>query len=101
MKCHLNGMQIDEVPKFLVETPSETTHAMQLINAACPLIIPLQLQGATSYFDILKVLQNMKMKRSLRFISLQKSHLGTHHQKNTQKEHLVWQTTKDRSFSLP
>ena len=48
-------MQISEVPKFLAENSSETTHAIELVNpfdAVHPLIIPLQLSGATSYFDV-------------------------------------------------
>ena len=46
--------QISEVPKFLDENPSETIHAIELVNpfnAAAPLIILLQLRGVTSYFD--------------------------------------------------
>ena len=48
MQCHLNGVQINEVPKFLAESPSKTTHAIELVdpfNASHPLIIP-------SYFDV-------------------------------------------------
>ena len=48
-------MQINEVPKVLGENPSETTHAIELVNlfdAAHPLIILLQLSGVTSYFDV-------------------------------------------------
>ena len=43
------------VPKFLGETPSETTHAIELVDpfdATQPLIIPLQSSGVTSYFDV-------------------------------------------------
>ena len=32
MQCHLNGVQISEVPKFLAENLSETTHAIELVN---------------------------------------------------------------------
>ena len=55
MQYHLNGVQINEVPKILLETPSETTHALELVNlfdAALLLIILLQLSGVTSYFDV-------------------------------------------------
>ena len=44
MHCHLNGVQINEALKFLAETPSETTHAIELVqpfDAAHLLIIPL------------------------------------------------------------
>ena len=55
MQCHLNGVQISEVLKFLAENLSETTHAIELVgpvNTAHPLIIPIQLNGVTSYFDV-------------------------------------------------
>ena len=55
MQCCLNGVHISEVPKFQVECPSVTTHAIELadpFNAACLLIIPLQLSSVTSYFDV-------------------------------------------------
>ena len=55
MKCHLNGVHISEVPKFLAESPSETTHAIKLVdpfNAAHSLTIPLQLSNVTIYFDV-------------------------------------------------
>ena len=55
MQCHLNGVQISEVSKFLAKNASETTHATELINpfdAIHPLIILLQLSGVTSYFDV-------------------------------------------------
>ena len=48
-------MQISEVPKFLSENPSKTTHATELVNpfdTAHPWIIQLQLSGVTSYFDV-------------------------------------------------
>ena len=55
MQCHMNVVQISEVSKFVTETPSETTHAIELVNpfhATCLLIIPLKLSGITSYFDV-------------------------------------------------
>ena len=51
----LNGMHISEVPKFLAESCSVTTHAFELtdpLDANHPLIIPLQLSHVTSYFDV-------------------------------------------------
>ena len=50
----LNGMHISEVPKVLAESPTVTTHAIELMdpfNAARPLIIPLQLSVVITYFD--------------------------------------------------
>ena len=55
MQCCLNGVQISEVPKFLAETTSDTTHAIELVDlfdTAHPLIILLQLSGVTSFFDV-------------------------------------------------
>ena len=55
MQCHLNGVHISEVPEISAETPSETTHAIDLVNpfyATHPLIIQLQLSSVTSYFDV-------------------------------------------------
>ena len=54
MQYHLNGVHISEVPKFLAESLS-TTHIIQLTDpsdTAHLLIIPLQLSGVTSYFDV-------------------------------------------------
>ena len=55
MQCHLNSVQISEVPKILTENSNKTTHAIELVDtfdAAHPLIILLQLSGVTSYFDV-------------------------------------------------
>ena len=55
MKFQLKGMHISEVPKFLTESPSVTTHAIQLPNpfdVAHPLIILLQLSRVTNYFAL-------------------------------------------------
>ena len=55
MQCHLDGVQIIEVPKFLAESLSETAHAIELVNpfdTIHPLIMLLQLSRVTSYFDV-------------------------------------------------
>ena len=55
MQCCLNGVHINEVSKFLAENPGVTTHALELtdfFDAAYLLIIPLQLSGGSSYFDV-------------------------------------------------
>ena len=55
MQCHLYSVHISEVPKFLTENLSETTHAIELVNTFDTthlLIIPLQWSGVTSYFDV-------------------------------------------------
>ena len=46
MQCQVNGVLIDEVPKFLEPILSETMHAIQIENAfdaTHPIIIPLKL----------------------------------------------------------
>ena len=58
MQFHLNGLHISEVSKFSTESPSVTTHALELtdlFNAVHPLIIPLQLSQAISYFDVYSI----------------------------------------------
>ena len=55
MQCHLKCVHNSKVPKFLVESPSVTTHAIELVdpfNTTHLLIIPLHLSGVTSYFDV-------------------------------------------------
>ena len=68
MQCCLNGVQINEIPKLLADSPSVTSHTIQvtdILDAAHPLVVSLQLQQATC---ILQSLQDMK---SPRFILLQ------------------------------
>ena len=54
-QCLLNCVQISEVLKFLAENLSETAHATELVDPfdnIHPLIILLQLNGVTIYFDV-------------------------------------------------
>ena len=46
MQCCLNGVQISEVPKFLAENLSETTHAIELVDPfdAAHLLIPASVE---------------------------------------------------------
>ena len=51
----LNDVHINEVSKFLAESPSMTSHAIQLkdpFDTAHLLITPLQLSSVTSYLDV-------------------------------------------------
>ena len=32
MQCCMNGVHISEVPKFLAESPSETTYVIELVD---------------------------------------------------------------------
>ena len=55
MQYHLNGVQISEVPKFLVESSSVTAHAMELsvpYDAVHMPIISHELSNVTSYFYV-------------------------------------------------
>ena len=55
MQCHLNGVQINEVPKFFAKNSRETSNAIEFVDpfdATHPLIILFQLSSATSYFDV-------------------------------------------------
>ena len=55
MQSHLNGVHVSEIPKSLAESPSETTHAIKLVNpfdAAHQVVILLQLSSVTSFIDV-------------------------------------------------
>ena len=56
MQCRMNGVKINELPKFLAETPDKTTHALQVVDplSESPLYIPMSLFGITSYFPVQK-----------------------------------------------
>ena len=55
MQLRLNDVEIDEVPKFLAEDPTERTHAISIpIDNDDSLVIPLSLDGVTSYFPTFK-----------------------------------------------
>ena len=55
MQCHLNGVNVSETLIFLVDSPSVTSCAIQVIDPfgiAHTLIFELQLSSATNYFDM-------------------------------------------------
>ena len=56
MQCRMNGVKVDELPKFLAKTPDETMHAVQVVDPLdeSPLYIPMSLVGVTSYFPVRK-----------------------------------------------
>jgi hypothetical protein len=58
MQCRVNGVVIDECPKFMASNPTDSTHSITIQNdnrdLAHPLIIPLQLEGVVSYFKFSK-----------------------------------------------
>ncbi len=50
MQMRQNDVEVDERPKFFTVKPTEKSHAIVAKNEAEELIIPLQLDGMTSYF---------------------------------------------------
>ena len=55
MQLRLNDVWVDEAPKFLAEDPTERTHAIEVpIGDDDSLVIPLSLDGVTSYFPTFK-----------------------------------------------
>ena len=80
--CPIQYEHIDEVPKFLADSPSETTYVTQVSNplvTAQLLIIHFQLKGLpVILLCIYHILLSMRIKTSPRFNSQQNSHLGTH-----------------------
>ena len=54
MQCRINGVEINEVPKFLTQNPTTSTHSIRIADptdAVHPYTIPLQLEGVVSYFE--------------------------------------------------
>jgi hypothetical protein len=58
MQCRVNGVVIDECPKFMASNPIDSTHSITIQNdnsdLAHPLIIPLRLERVVSYFEFSK-----------------------------------------------
>ena len=57
LQMHLNGVTVNEVPKFLSRRLDETTHALSVIDPmdnGSTLIIPLCLKGIVSYLTVHK-----------------------------------------------
>ena len=60
MQCRLNGVIVNDTPKFLTDNPTEESHAMILTDpedAAHQLSIHLELDGVISYFETCKPTQ--------------------------------------------
>ena len=54
MQCRINGVEINEVPKFLAANPTTSTHSIRIADptdSVHPYTIPLQLEGVVSYFE--------------------------------------------------
>ena len=57
MQMRLNDVEVNDVPKFMVNRPTEKTHAIVASDGAGEVIIPLKLKGVTSYFNSWKPTQ--------------------------------------------
>ena len=54
MQCWINGVEINEVPRFLSQDPTTSTHSIRIANPTDEVhlyTIPLQLEGVVSYFE--------------------------------------------------
>ena len=98
-------MHVSEVPKFLAESPSETTHTIELVDpfdATHSLIIPLQLSRVTNYFDVYSPSVTEYENDDIPKIHLTvKEPPRDHQQVSIQKEKLECSIIKVRSVSLP
>ena len=57
MQCRLNGVLVDEIPKFLAIRPSESTHAISVPDPMLEgayVVLSLDLCGVTSYVSVRK-----------------------------------------------
>jgi hypothetical protein len=72
MQCRINGVEIDEKPRFLTSTPTVSSHSISFPNAedSPPLNIPLQLEGVVSYFPIRRPTQEEFEDRSIPHLSM-------------------------------
>ena len=72
MQCRMNGVEIDEKPRFLHHSPNDSSHSISIINPedSLPLIIPLQLEGVVSYFPVRKPTQDEFERSTIPHLSL-------------------------------
>ena len=56
MQCRMNDVEINETPKFLVKHPTDSSHAIVVDepDGIAPLIVPLSINGVTSFFTCRK-----------------------------------------------
>ncbi len=54
MQCQLNGVSVNDMPKFLVKNPMVNDHTVIILSNTddSSLLIPLMLHGITSYFPV-------------------------------------------------
>ena len=83
MQCCMNGVWINEVPKFLAPNHSETMHVIQVtipFNATNSIIIPWPLTRVTRYFDVLWCEKTNSKSMRIRITSKKNSWQELHHQ---------------------
>ena len=54
MLCWINGVEINEVPRFITQDPTTLTHSIRIADPTDPVrpfTIPLQLEEVVSYFE--------------------------------------------------
>ena len=54
MQCRINGVEINEVPRFLTSNPTALSHSIVIADPTDDThhyTIPLQLEGVVSYFE--------------------------------------------------
>ena len=57
MQCRVNDIIINDVPKFLMKTPTHDSHsivAQDINNPLTPLVLPLYIHGVTSWLPVSK-----------------------------------------------
>ncbi len=54
MQFHINGVSVHDNPKFLLQNPMVNVHVVIILSDMddSPLLIPLMIQGVTSYFPV-------------------------------------------------
>ena len=51
MQMRVNGVSVNDTPKFLVDSPDETTHAIQVEDDGDTITVPLALQAQQTRFS--------------------------------------------------
>ena len=57
MQCRMNDVDVNETPKFILKIPTETSHTIVVDDPDrdTPMIVPLSINGVTSYFPCQKL----------------------------------------------
>ena len=57
MQCLINGIEVNETPKFLLRQPTDKSRAIVVYDPdrETPMVVPLSINGITSYFPYRKL----------------------------------------------